>query len=299
MTAVMLGCTLYQRFRLVKLTVVSEPRGRRLRPNGSIRMVSAMTARYSEEQLADYESQRDGWLKRADSLRDLILAYPLRHDQAGEYARSGFARRICHLEHAMARMAEVYPPNLKHASRDRVRDAELIIQAFVMNVFGALDNLAWAWAIKRNLKGPKEKALYRNELCFVGPRSKTLVASLTPDLREAIAGAGEWFKHVGEYRHGIVHQIPIYTPRLLSNKDVEELDELNAELNLAVTSGDAVGIRRNLDRRHRLGAYGAVMALNGQHSTMLLHPQMVCDLSTVVSLGETIMSELNRLSHDR
>jgi len=250
------------------------------------------TEQYTDEQIGDYERNRDDWLNRADKLLTTILTYRFRIERAGEFAHTGFARRIGYLEHAMRRMDEAYPPNCAGASRDQVKDAELILQAFVMNVFGSIDNLAWIWALERGVTGARGQPLRPTEIGFVGSRAGWLAASLPPPILSALDNAKEWFNQIGAYRHGVAHQVPIYIPRLYSTEDAAVLEELTAAIDQATAARDMDRLLPLLDKRHSLGDYGAYMALNGEQRPMLLHPQMVCDLATVVELGEIVMREL-------
>lgn len=254
---------------------------------------------YSTEQIDDYERNRREWVERADTLVTTILTHTFQVERAGEFARTGFARRLGYLEHAMRRMDDVYPPNYPDASREQVRDAELLLQAFVMNVFGAIDNLAWMWALERRVTGAKGLALFPAEICFVGPRSGNLVASLSQPVLSALESAKEWFEQIGAYRHGVAHQIPIYIPRLYSADDMKESDELGIAINEAIAARDTKRMLPLLDRRHSLGSYGAYMALSGERRPMLLHPQMVCDLATVVDFGEIIIGEMLKFESPR
>lgn len=249
--------------------------------------------RYSEEQLWDYEADRLEWLDRADKLRDTVLLRLFRSPRAEEIARTGFVRRIGYLEHALVRLSEFYPPNLTSASRDIVRDAGLLLQAFVMNVFGAIDNLAFIWALERNVTAPDGRQLSKQETVFIGTRGKQIRESLTPLVRSAIDNASEWFKLVGAYRHGVAHQIPIYIPRLLTKKDQQEAESLDLSLKAAFADGDRSKWDDLFDKRHRLGDFGGLMALDGVEKPLMLHPQVVCDLATVVELGEVIFKELH------
>lgn len=249
-------------------------------------------AQYSHEQIEDYGRNRHEWMERADALLTTILTHPFQVDRASEFARTGFGRRLGYLEHAMKRMHTVYPPNCHDPSRDQVRDAELILQAFVMNVFGAIDNLGWVWALERRVTGAKGQPLFPAEICFVGPRSGRLLGSLTPPVIAVLEDAAEWFVQLGAYRHGVAHQVPIYIPRLYSTDDARADEELGRAINQAISARDIQTMLPLMSKRHALGSYGAYMALNGEKRPMLLHPQMICDLATVVLLGETIMAEL-------
>ena len=248
---------------------------------------------YSEEQLWDYETDRLEWLDRADKLRDTVLLWLFRSARAEKIARTGFVRRIGYLEHALVRLSEIYPPNLTGASRDIVRDAELLLQVFVMNVFGAIDNLAFIWALERKVTAPDGRQLSKQETVFIGTRSKQIRESLTPMVRSTIDSASEWFKLIGAYRHGVAHQIPIYIPRLLTKEDQQEAEGLDLALKAAFADGDRSKWGELFDKRHTLGDFGGLMALDGVEKPLVLHPQVVCDLATVVELGEVIFKELN------
>ena len=248
---------------------------------------------YTDEQIEDYEEGRREWLRRGDELTDNALSYSCKNRRAEQFLREGFVRRLSYLEHAMFRLADIYPPNLVKASRDTVRDAELLVQSFVMNVFGAIDNLAWVWVLERGVTRPDGQELSRTEVVFYGPRARTLLASLTPALGAVINDSGEWFKALRTYRDGVAHQIPIYIPRLLNNDEAEKSARLGVAIDEAITARNLRLMSELLDERNHLGHYGAFMALNGEQLPMMLHPQMVCDLATVVNLGETLFSELN------
>jgi hypothetical protein len=51
---------------------------------------------------------------------------------------------------------DLIPPELEDIpTDDEAKDAAIQVQAFVINVFGALDNLAWMWVFERDLKEAK------------------------------------------------------------------------------------------------------------------------------------------------
>jgi hypothetical protein len=196
----------------------------------------------------------------------------------------------------MDRFADICPPNSKNASRDTVGDAELLLQSFMMNVFGAIDNLVWVWALERDVKSPNGNELPRTEIVFDGPRAKTLRSSLTPALKTNIDDSKGWFEALRTYRDGVAHQIPIYIPRLLNRDEFEEAERLSKGMDEAIAKSHSRRLFELMDKRHNLGDYGALMALSGEHVTFVLHPQMVCDLAIAVNLGETMFSELSRLT---
>ena len=50
------------------------------------------------------------------------------------------------MHHCIERVFEILPPEQDERPSDRILfGATVFIQSFVMNIFGALDNLAWIW----------------------------------------------------------------------------------------------------------------------------------------------------------
>lgn len=252
-----------------------------------------MVARYSPDQIDEYNLNREKWLDRTNDFFDTILSRKYLNEKAGMYAREGLSRRLGYLDHALVSLAEVYPPNLARPSRSRVRNAELLIQALIMNIFGAIDNLAWIWAFERGVTRKDGTALRPSEIVFTGSRANQLYLSLTPPVQAVINESSEWFEGIGAYRNGVAHQIPIYIPRLLTKYDYQQAEVMNRAIDAAMVEGDVEAVVSIMHDIEKLGDYGAMMALSADHPPIMLHPQLVCDLATVVNLGETIFAELN------
>lgn len=251
-----------------------------------------MVKKYSNEELEQLDQDRLEWTRRGEILLDRVLSRKYVDVQAEIYARQGLCRRLGYLDHALLRLHDLYPPNTLNASRYTVRDVELLLHSFVMNVFGAIDNLAWVWVLERGVKGKKGKPLSPSERVFLGEKSQFVLDSLTPKVKSIIQDAGPWFAEIGNYRHGIAHQIPLYIPRCFREEDLNELKNIDHLIEIAIAEGDSKTVLRlNYERAH-LGGYGPYMALSGVHRKILLHAQTICDLATVVNLGEAMFESL-------
>lgn len=248
--------------------------------------------RYSAQQLEQLEHGRDEWVDRAESLLDKVISTSLSVERARDFATQGFGRRLGYLRHALNRIYEILPPNYNIATRSTVRDAELIIQAFVMNVFGSIDNLAWIWALERHIVRSNGEPLKRSEMVFDQKRSPAIWTSLTAPILDELLNNRNWFEALGNYRHGVAHQIPIYIPLLYSKDEIIEFNQLNFKIQKAVSELDHKTLRTLIDQQNNLGSYGPVMALTGDTQSIKFHVQMIADVATVVSLGEKIFDEL-------
>jgi hypothetical protein len=86
---------------------------------------------------------------------DLLLSYTahrFQNEEAREFAQHGFLRRLGTLRRCIENVFKIIPPGtVKVPRRSRLNDAQINIQAFVANVYGSIDNLAWMWVHERGL----------------------------------------------------------------------------------------------------------------------------------------------------
>ncbi len=78
------------------------------------------------------------------------------------------------MHHCIERVFNLIPPDEDILpERSTLMDATVCIQAFVMNVFRAIDNLAWIWVSERELD------IERNWVGLV-PKCKTVRSTFSP-----------------------------------------------------------------------------------------------------------------------
>ena len=74
-------------------------------------------------------------------------------ERAKEFARHGFARRVKTTARCIQNIFRILPPEGDDLpSAEEVTDATVNLQAFVFNVYGATDNLAWIWVREKGVK---------------------------------------------------------------------------------------------------------------------------------------------------
>jgi hypothetical protein len=87
-----------------------------------------------------------------DALAQLYIVFQYKDKLGREYATHGYLRRLSMMAHCIEKVFALLPPERDVLPDDEVLDdATICIQAFVMNVFGALDNLAWVWVSEKVL----------------------------------------------------------------------------------------------------------------------------------------------------
>jgi hypothetical protein len=68
------------------------------------------------------------------------------HEQGAEYARHGYMRRLGTIKRCIENVFTLIPPQADEIpDRNVLHDAQINIQSFFANVYGAIDNLAGVW----------------------------------------------------------------------------------------------------------------------------------------------------------
>jgi hypothetical protein len=204
-------------------------------------------------------------------------------------ATHGFLRRLNTMHHCTERIFEILPPELDEKPVDAVLyDATVFIQSFVMNTFGALDNLAWIWVSEKPLK------LNRNKI-GLGPQCKQIRSSFSQETRDYLTAHDQWFDDIIDFRDALAHRISLYIPPfIVSTRDEAAHKSLEAR-KWATKDNDE--IERLSAEQRKMEAFHPVMkhALDDNKPPVFFHLRMVDDFRTVVDISERVMGELKRL----
>src|SRR5688572_3407025 len=108
---------------------------------------------YSENALQQLSEGYTAFTVKHATLFERYVALPLKNPRAQEFARHGFARRVNVMARCIVNVFDDIPPERTELpSHDELTDATINIQSFVVNVFGAVDNLAWIWMAENGQK---------------------------------------------------------------------------------------------------------------------------------------------------
>ncbi|CAN5278849.1 hypothetical protein BH10PSE13_BH10PSE13_10000 [soil metagenome] len=250
---------------------------------------------YTEEQISEFEEHLAAWIDREGDLTTELFIRPYRNPATGKFVRHGLGRRLATLKHCIQRTFEVLPPNEDDPDGDALMDATSFVQTFVVNVFGAIDNLARIWCMETDLKKPNGAPL-RPMTIGLTPDHGYVRGTLSQPFQDYLAQADAWFDYLENYRHALAHRIPLHIPpRHLNDEQSGEFRRLEEEMLAAGRDYDRYNRLRNEQRQ--LGVFNPLMmhSYGEQAKPVFLHPQMICDLSTVVEIGEHILRELQAL----
>jgi hypothetical protein len=227
---------------------------------------------------------------RLDALATAYASFPYKTQAGLQYATHGFLRRFNTMHHCIERVFAILPPEQdQRPSGTILYDATVFIQSFVMNAFGALDNLAWVWVSEKPLK------LSRNKI-GLGPKCEEVRGSLTEETSDYLTAHDDWFDDLIDFRDALAHRISLYIPpyivsvkneaahkaleaRKLATKDNDEYDRLSAE-------------QRTMEEFHPIMKH----ALDDNKPPVPFHFRMVNDFRTGEEIAERVMGELKRAS---
>jgi hypothetical protein len=250
---------------------------------------------FSEEALLEINTAHQKIHAKCAELFGRYFLLPLKNARAREFARQGFARRLQIMVHCIDKVFELVPPNIiDKPTRPDLIDITINIQAFMINVFGAIDNLAWIWVSEKNLKMPSGRPISGARI-GLGPKYCEVRESFSPPFQDFLRKLDGWFDGMGDYRNALAHRIsPYVPPYTVTNDNQSAYMELIRSMNVAMSEKDFETVERLVGELDRLGKFNPWL----QHSfeeeaiPIYFHPQLLADFNTVESIGSRLIDEL-------
>lgn len=252
---------------------------------------------FSEENIKQLE---EAYAEIEEKYQSLLLAFVTRsykQKEAAEFALHGFVRRIKTMKRCIDNIYRICPPNIDHKpSSEELSDLAINLQAFVLNVYGSLDNLAWVWVKEKGLLNKKGNPLANGEIGFAEKYS-AVRDTFSPEFQSYLKTLDKWFGYVENFRHALAHRIPLYVPPYVSNEE-----EVKRERELEVLRTDALR-KHQFDEYERLtnevetlGKFVPWMTHSfGENSPQaVFHAQIIADWNTVVQISENFITELDK-----
>jgi len=209
------------------------------------------------------------------------------NERAREYLRSGVGRRLRVLHRTLSNMFELFPVStVRPIDRDDLDDAQINLHAFIMNLYGLFDNLAWTFVLHHDLLSQIGS---RQKVGFFLPDTKRL---FPPALRTFADDAkmntwhGEYLK---SFRDALAHRIaPYIPPATYSNEDEAKYMALERQWLESIKMGQWDRAEDISRRQANLGApcFAFVHSFDPAEGKRIvyLHPQMMADAKTAAEV---------------
>lgn len=252
---------------------------------------------YTPDEIAGLLAESQKWTDRCRDLTATTISRPYSSQRAREFGVHGLSRRLNMLEHCIDRVFESIPPDEASPSREELMDSTAFMQTFVINVYGAIDNLAHIWCAECDVKDKHRRPLAPKRI-GLRPENKLVWMSLPADLQAYLAEHHQWFAYLENYRHALAHRIPLYIPpRQLGTADQDNFAAIEAQRGEAAAEGDWCRFDELGGMQDRLGSFEPhIMHSYGEAAQPVrFHAQLICDIATVVEIGERLFRQLDTL----
>lgn len=229
-----------------------------------------------------------------EQYRKILVSYVLNssfNNDAREYAVHGFARRIGTLKRCLHNIFQICPLLTERLSYENKADVTINIQSFMVNAYGALDNLAWIWV-------KQKKLCFLNRDVGLTKNYKKLRTTFSQEFLAYLESRDKYLEnYLTSYRHALAHRIPLYIPPFILNKEESEeykaLEDLELE---ALSKKDFSEYTKFKERRKGLGKFSPqfLHSFSEDSKPILFHPQLLADWATIVEFSEKFKEELFR-----
>lgn len=241
---------------------------------------------YSEPQMTEIRAAAD---ETNRALRELIarlvgqIASVLQSARAVEYLQHGVCRRLETLRTCLRRVFAIFPVDRTHLLDEEERAlVEISLQAYIINVYGVLDNVAWVLLFEQGVELKRGKVGL-----FYGETQKHLPQKLVDHIREPTLQ--EWYtEYAKNYRDSLAHRIPLYVPPKNLVGVEPQYKELGAQIQAVIVGGRPKEALALTDEQAQLGralpAYVHSFWDSDKSPPMVIHLQMIADARTIIEI---------------
>ncbi len=246
--------------------------------------------------------------ERRNLLIEKFVKHKCKDNRSSEYMTQGFSRRISTLARCIDNIFSYLPPENNNVPEDNLRkDAEINLQAFVFNVFGAIDNLAHICVFELDIRKPNGNELPAS---WVGldKSNRQVRKGLSEGFSTFLVGFDEWLDLQSNYRHALAHRIPLYIARYaVPTKAAEKYEELSQRItvmqkrmieNISNTEEfwRLAGERKELENAQLdLVHFRPTMihSFTENAPEIIFHAQILADFRTVEEIAECFLVEIS------
>jgi hypothetical protein len=254
-----------------------------------------MAGFFSAEDVSELNKSKEDVRAKFNDLRNTLAARYYKTARGREYTFTGLIRRMDTMLRAIEYVYDVLPPEKEDIPEtEETVSATILIQSFVINVHGCLDNLAWIWVYETNQKDKWGGDLDRR-MVGLSEGYWYLRKSFSKPFRKYLKSRKGWFRHVAEFRDSLAHRIPLYVvPFILSEGNTKEYNRLENEAFAAGLKGDYNEYDQFKTQQQKLGAYRPWMTHSPTEGApaAVFHQQLLQDFLTIHECAVKMLEEI-------
>ncbi len=242
-------------------------------------------AYYNSETIIELKSELSSITQRRVKLlhefSDLFKL--LKDERAKEYLFHGASRRLGIIEHCIYNIFFIFPlEREKLLDVEELKDVDINLHSFFINIYGFLDNLAWVVLYEKNVEiEPRDVGLFykKTKKYFSLPFREYLESTPVKTWHET---------YLKNYRDTLSHRIPVYVPpKFLTPDQVSQEENISKRIDESYGLGDIVAAGMLSTECEKIGSVAPVFRHSIRESGgLVLHPQIIADFKTIEQIGE-------------
>jgi hypothetical protein len=251
--------------------------------------------KYSQEQVQEIQQ---GYKEVLEELKGLTISLvrdsppSLSVKRAQEYLDHGVCRRFGIIQQCIRNIFSVFPPDRTKLLNEQERsDVEINLHAFVINLYGVSDNLAWVYLLEKGIDlKPSRVGLFNRET------QKCLPQEVCDHLRSKTIK--EWHgKYAKDYRDALAHRIPLYVPPwTCTPAQGDRYRELEAMISAEITRHNFAQVEKLTDEQDALCSicYTFLHSFSDDQAfpPVYFHPQVIADARTAMEIVHVVRPHL-------
>jgi hypothetical protein len=224
----------------------------------------------------------------------IVLGGALKSPRAREYLNHGVGRRLGLVQRCVIRIYEICPLDRSELfDRDELEDLNINLHAFLLNVYGILDDLAWVVA----LEATQTEVQRRRDISLYGSEVQK---HLPPETTSFLQAMKNWHdNYMKNFRDSLAHRIPAYVPPMrLTDEEAKHSEELDKEILESIIRHDSGRLDALKEEQRKLGKLMPVYTHSfgdpDASAPVYLHSQVIVDLKTIVAVIRSVADALRK-----
>ncbi len=232
---------------------------------------------------------------------DILLKYTQKNwldARIYEFAVHGFSRRLKILRACIFNAFEICPlQNTSKLEDDSIENLTINLHAFYINLYGALENLAWVWTLNFYIKDKDNSVINFSEIGF-SKKYKKFRLTCSIKILEKLAEYENWYSGLENFRHALAHRIPLYVPPV--GRTPNERDKYNALIqkqNNYFEKMDLDGVAKTQEEIDDIGKFIPKMKHSWLEKSdeIKFHEQILRDWKVICELAILFYNEIDNI----
>ena len=204
----------------------------------------------------------------------------LKTEKAKEYLSHGVMRRLGTMMRSIENVFTIFPIEKGTLlSMNELKDVDINLHAFFINIFGLLDNLAWVLIYEKQLSAKIDKK-------SVGLYKKKTQEHFTEKFHGYLNSGSmkRWYEeYLKNYRDALSHRIPLYVPpQALIPEQALQVKQIENKIADCYKSCDLDMIEKLRKEQNSIGDVCFLIShAFSESKSIVLHAQLIADFNTI------------------